>query len=310
MTEPELVCTTLFQESWWLDCVCPGSWKRAIVKEDDRIVGHLAYALRSFAGIRAVTMPALTPFLGPWISTLAGKDVTHGRRYKGILDELIRQLPRADHYLIKCDLSICDLLPFYWQKFELYVRYTYVLPSLTNLPQIWDGMLARVRQQIRKAEKLLQVSSDGTPDELIEMIESTYSRQRMSVPFDLNCIRRIFEATQARKCGCILVARNSAGDIHGAQLLVWDQSTAYYVIGGSSPEGRQSGVSSLMLWRAIEFASKVARTFDFEGSMVQSIETFLSSFGGNITPHYYATKSNWRFRLSKAIRTRSFARTK
>ena len=74
--------------------------------------------------------------------------------------------------------------------------------------------------------------------------------------------------------------------------MVWDDYTAYYLIGGADPELRNSGASSLLLWEAIQFAAQVSRTFDFEGSMLKPVERFFRAFGAIQQPYMQVKKYN------------------
>ena len=48
----------------------------------------------------------------------------------------------------------------------------------------------------------------------------------------------------------------------------------------------------LLLWEAIQFSSDVTRKFNFEGSMIKSIEKFFRAFGGRQVPYLEITKTN------------------
>jgi hypothetical protein len=52
------------------------------------------------------------------------------------------------------------------------------------------------------------------------------------------------------------------------------------------------GANSFLILKTIEFASKVSKGFDFEGSMIKSIERFYRGFGGELTPYYQIWKNN------------------
>ena len=80
--------------------------------------------------------------------------------------------------------------------------------------------------------------------------------------------------------------------MHAAIYLVWDKYSAYYLIGGSDPKLRNSGATSLALWEAICFASTVTKSFDFEGSMIESVERFFRGFGGNQVSYFHIWKFN------------------
>lgn len=74
-------------------------------------------------------------------------------------------------------------------------------------------------------------------------------------------------------------------------------------MGGGDPDLRNSGATSLCIWEAILFASTIVKKFDFEGSMIESIEKFFRAFGASQTPYFEIYKTP-----SKLIRTAFFLR--
>ena len=48
---------------------------------------------------------------------------------------------------------------------------------------------------------------------------------------------------------------------------------------------------SLCMWEAIKFASTVTKKFDFEGSMIESVERFFRAFGAVQKPYIHITKT-------------------
>jgi hypothetical protein len=66
-------------------------------------------------------------------------------------------------------------------------------------------------------------------------------------------------------------------------------------MGGSDPELRNSGANSLCMWEAIKFASTVTKAFDFEGSMIESVERFFRAFGARQVPYFQISKINSPF---------------
>ena len=77
---------------------------------------------------------------------------------------------------------------------------------------------------------------------------------------------------------------------HAGVYLVSDSRSVYYLLGGSDPELRNSGATSLLMWEAIRWASEQGKQFDFEGSIVEPIERFVRSFGARQTPFFKIEK--------------------
>ena len=96
-------------------------------------------------------------------------------------------------------------------------------------------------------------------------------------------------------CCKIFLAKDIDHNIHSGIFLVWTKKTVYYLIGGSNPEYRNSESMSLLMWESIKFASSFVDEFDFEGTMVESIERFIRGFGAAQSPYFQLTKVSPKF---------------
>lgn len=119
----------------------------------------------------------------------------------------------------------------------------------------------------------------------------------MHMPCSREFIRRIDAMLQERGQRRIFFAVDAHGRVHAALYLIWDSTSAFYLMGGVDPVLRTSGSSSLLMWEAIRFASSAAKRFDFEGSMVEPIERFFRGFGAKQQQYFTLISMNRRMRL-------------
>ena len=73
---------------------------------------------------------------------------------------------------------------------------------------------------------------------------------------------------------------------------MWDKVSAYYLHGVTTTKFKTSGSMSLLLWEAIKKSAKKTTAFNFEGSMVESIERYFRAFGGIQTSYFQISKTN------------------
>jgi lipid II:glycine glycyltransferase (peptidoglycan interpeptide bridge formation enzyme) len=270
---------SLFEQPWWLDAVAPGAWDAVTVAKGGEIVGRLPYVRMRRFGLTILGQPPLNQFLGPWIKPGTGKPHTRLEREYEIMRGLIAALPRHDVFIQNFHYSITSCLPFYWQGYSHSVRYTYVLEDLDDLDKIWAGLRKTVRVHIRGAEQEVVVREVDDVEPFIALNRMTYERQGMTMPYSPDLVRRLDAACRARGVRRILLAEGADGTPHAAVYLVWDAESAYSLMSGNDPRLRHSGAISLLRWEAIKFARQVTRRFDFEGSMLQSVERFFRAFG-------------------------------
>ena len=285
----------MFQEPWWLDAVAPGQWQEAVVEKGGSTVARMPYVVSRKYGIKTVTRPSLTPTLGPWYRDRSNvKSSTRLRDEKDHAEELISQLPAHQRCVINFSPSVTNLLPFHWAGFRMSVKYTYRLSGLGDLEKIWSGFASNIRSDVRKAEKRVSVEHNLGVARFLQTLEKTFARQGKRCPVSQELLERLDRVLDQRGNRRQFFALDDQGRIHAAIYLVWDERSAYYLLGGGDPELRNSGATSLLLWTAIQFASTVTRAFDFEGSMLEPVERFFRAFGAEQTTYYQASRVNNR----------------
>lgn len=301
-TEPQRpsCVDSIFQQPWWLEAVAPGRWGEALVTRGDEVAARMPYVIKKKYGLVALTQPPLTQNLGPWLRPSGAKYANQLAEQKDLMRALIEQLPGFDLFRQNFSPVIANWLPFYWAGFDATVGYTYRIEDLTDLDLIWQGFRDSIRRGIRKARRAVAVRDDLGAEKCLDLVELTFRRQERKLPFSRDVALRLDSACARHGARRILFAQDAQGRIHAALYLVWDDRAAYYLMGGGDPDLRSSGATSLLMWEAIQFASTVTRVFDFEGSMVESIERFFRSFGARQTPYFQVTKMSRRMRLLTA----------
>ncbi|MBK1988487.1 GNAT family N-acetyltransferase [Sphaerospermopsis aphanizomenoides BCCUSP55] len=287
----------IFSQDWWLDAVCgEESWDVVLIEKDEKIIATLPYYRREKLFFIGLNMPSLTQTLGPWLAPLTGKYATQLAQQKEIFTALIEQLPPYDFFHQNFHYSITNWLPFYWHGFTQTTRYTYVIEDLTDLNQVWNNFQSNTRRVIRKAEKEVVVHTDLEIDKFLELHTMTFQRQGKALPYNRELVLHIEAACLKHQSRQIFFAEDNQGRIHAVLYLIWDDYSAYYLMGGGDPKLRNSGAMTLLMWEAIQFASTVTKKFDFEGSMIEPIEIFFRDFGAKQIPYFQVTHTSRRMK--------------
>ncbi|MGH1462416.1 MAG: GNAT family N-acetyltransferase [Neptuniibacter sp.] len=278
----------LFSQSWWLDAVCENEWDVCLVEKGGEVVASMPYYRRKKFGLDLFAQPLLTQSLGPWIRENNAKYAKKLAREKELMQALIAQLPKYDYFCQSWPDTQMNWLPFYWLGFEQTTRYTYQLINLDDHDKLWAGMQENIRREIRKAKdrEKLRVRTDLDIGDFFELNQKVFKRQGFKVPYNRSMVERIDAAASSRNLRRIFIAEDSQGRHHAGVYLVWENGKAYYLMGGSDPNLRNSGAMSLCMWEAIKFSSEVNRVFDFEGSMIEPVEKFFRGFGAIQTPYH------------------------
>lgn len=295
----------LFSQAWWLDAVVGDAWDVALLEQEGIIAASLPYTISTRLGLTLIGQPILTPNLGPWLRSGGARSARRLAKEKKLLQGVYQLLPAFSQYNQNWYCERTNWLPLYWMGYEQSTRYTYRIEQLEDLEAVWSGFDTNIRSDIRKAEKKfsLQVRTDCSIESFLALNKKVFERQSLAVPYSQDVVRAIYAAAQSQKACKLFVAVDEQGRQHAGVFILWDSNSAYYLLGGGDPDLRNSGATSLCMWRAIQFAATVTKKFDFEGSMIEPVERFFRGFGATQAPYSVITKTN-----SKVIRILHFLR--
>ncbi len=282
----------VFYQPWYLDAACQeGQWDVSLDIRKGIVRGVWPYMLKKKYGQNYITQPPLTSFLGPYCHRPndMDKEATWIAHQKVVLSNLFDLLPSHLLMISQWTPSQANWLPLYWKGCKQTTRYTYQLDLEQNKEKLWSAITDKQRNRIRNAEKVYQVSHTEELSDLWVLIESTYTRQGQTIPYSRSQLSVLDTALQKHQRRKIFLVKSNTRAVVAGLYLIYDNSSAYMIITGRSDEDKDGGVA-LAIWEAIQFAKKQGLTiFDFEGSMMPTLEKFFRSFGGNMVPYHRVT---------------------
>lgn len=285
----------LFFRDWWLDAVCePENWDVILVEKGGQVVAAMPYFVQSKSGFKLITMPPLTQTMGIWIKYQPNMTTQTARiKYENdLINNIVDQLPEFDYYKQNFHYSFSNWLPFHWKGFEQTTRYTYLIDDLGSVDELFNKLKGSVRTDIRKAEKEFKFIESEDIDQFYQINELVFSKTYKKMSYDFDLVKRLDSAAAKRGKRKIMLAVNDAGEVCSGVYIVWDDDCVYYIMSGSDPKFGNTGAASMLLWEAVKFASTFAKTFDFEGSMMEPLEKFFRSFGAVQKPYFRISKVN------------------
>jgi len=278
----------IFCMDWWLDAIAGENWGVCLIERNGRVIASLPYVYRRAYGMRYFYQPPLTQCLGPWIRELDAKEATKLANEIECLEGLMSQLPEFASFAQNWHFSQTNWLPFYWNGFRQSVKYTYRLEATQTPDSVWQCMRPNIRREIRKARQRekLTIVCDRRFDDFWKLNKHVFERQGLRTPYPKALVEAVEGKASQHACRRMFFAVDNKGCLHAAAFIVWDAHTAYYLMGGVDPLHRTSGAMSLCLWEAIKYSLSIGRNFDFEGSMIRSVERFFRGFGAVQVPYY------------------------
>lgn len=282
--EYKKLCTTvyipIFSKYWWLDAVTIGKgWDVTLSKESGQIVGAFPYCIQKYAiFFRGIFNPQLTQRMSYYIQQVSDLKAPEKSEYEQkIFMELFVNLPKHSlfsinfHYSFNCENNFID------HGYKVVRKYSYCLDNWPKLDDIYDAFHKRTKRHIKKSSSLYDLEESNDVNAFYQLNKMSFNRKNLKIPYTCDFLNRIDEACGKRGCKKIIMAYDDGIPVAGIYL-VWDEKYLYYLASGVDQDHRSSGVSSLLVWEGIQLAASKNLIFDFEGSMLQTIESFFKAF--------------------------------
>ena len=289
----------IFSKDWWLDAVCgENNWDVIIIEKNGNVVGAMPYYIMKKRGAKIITMPPLTQTMGPWVKYPPNQKYANKLSHENrVYSEMISKLPDYDYFYQQFNYRVTNWLPFFWRGFQETTRYTYVIEDLDDMNEVLLRFKDNMRNKINKARKIVTIVDDGKIEDFYTINKKTFARQRIDIPYSLDFIINKDNILAKKNCRRIFFAVDKQGYIHSALYLVWDELSSYVHMVGEDPALRNSGAGILLIYESIKFTKETLNLncYDFEGSMIESVEEVRRSCGGVQKPYFAVSKTNSRY---------------
>lgn len=304
---PEL---PLFFQPWWLDAVTQPDGKvwDVLLARNKRgeIEAVFPFVTGRKFGMQYVVTPQLTQYTGVWIKDKEGESVTERlSREKKLQNDIIGQLEamRIAFFDVKFPLKYTYWSPFYWAGYRQETHYTYRIENLNNADKLFENFDYAKQKQIRKAQEAgIIIDYDMSADEIYDLQCIQLSERGNKDVLSHALVRSVVKASLSRRQGHIARAKDTKGNTHAAIFVVWDGRSSWELISAIHPDFRASGASTLVVWETMKKLANKTKAWDFEGSMIEGVESSFRQFGGIPVPYYEIYKKNKLIQLFEACK--------
>ncbi len=293
----------IFSKDWWLDSVCGyDNWDVVIVEKGGNIFATMPYVLLKKLGITTIHQPTLTQTMGVYFKyPIKQKYYKKLSFEKEMIEKILKELPAFGRFTQSFDYTHTNLLPFYWLGFDIKVNYTYVIENIT-IEDLEKNLETDIRRRRRKAfNEGVEVYESEDIEKFYELNKMTFIRQDRKIPYSFNFIENLYNNCKKNSACKMFFAKNKNGVVIAGNFLIYDENTVYYLMGGINPKYKDLGGMDVVQFESIKFALNDGKKFDFEGSMIESIEKYFRSFGAIQKPYFNISKTN-----SKLLKIRQF----
>ena len=198
--------------------------------------------------------------------------------------------------------TIDDLRSFQWHNYHnknglqpnLKLHYTGALKIEKNedFNQILSNVRTSRRQEYRRCLNNGFTVQESTDLDLLNSLHTkTFKRQKINrPPNEVLLVTKVAKESISKGFGKLLVCKDKQGIPASANLFLFDDSTAYYLIGANDPDYRKDGVGAYILLEQIRnFMAQGIRYIDFVGINSPLRGDFKTSFNAKPLPYYSFT---------------------
>ena len=152
-----------------------------------------------------------------------------------------------------------------------------------------------LQRQIKKAAKNLVIFEKDDIELFYQLHCKTFDKNNQLPATPFSSFLKTWETCKQNNCGKLLFIEDDQKNVHAALFLTFDADTSYYLAGGTDAQYYGSGAMSLLMWHAIQISFDMEKSqFDFEGSMLPSIDAFFKKFSPTEIEYTNLQKTNAR----------------
>ena len=289
----EEVC--VFLKPFWMDAVCGGeNWDVIVVEKDNRVVGCLVYAFIQYGNKIRIIQPKFTQSNGVWISYPQNQKYEKKLSYeKEIMKLLIERLESKEliSYQQYFNVNITNWLPFYWKGYRQTTCYSYRIMDISDADAVYKSFASSKKGDVRHALKCgVTVGLDMPAKDFYELHKESLAIMGKEISYSLDLFENIYKAAYTNEAGQTIYARDTDGKIKAAMFCIWDNECAFNLIITIHPDFRSSGALTLLFYEMIKILSGRVKSFDMEGSMIESVEKSYSKLGTKQLPYFKIEK--------------------
>ncbi len=292
---------TIYGKTWYLEALGV-PFKLLTVQENGKI---LAGSVLAKNPIKMYSNPLLCKYLGVYYNNFTGGAYKIETKRKNALKALLPELTKFHSYSYAFHPTFKNYLPFYWNNFSSKVFYSYWIPLKDrSIEAIQKEMYGKLRSEIKFALKSeYEIVYDIDFETFYTVGEKTFIRQGGKSPFSRTFLKKYTTDLSHKNAFKSLAVKDKEGRTMAIAGLIYDRHATSLVINGFDFEIMQRGANELLIFECIKFAMTQSDFFDFEGSMLEPIDSFYRKFGGEHQTYYKIYKHNvLNFAIEKGIK--------
>jgi len=270
---------SIYTKTWYLNSF-DAIYRILAVFNDNEILGGVVLTKNE---IGLFSNPMLSKYLGVLFFPFDGNEYMKESKRRNVLKALIPFLKKIRTFNYTFSTEFNSYLPFYWENFRDTTHYTYQIDLLNNDKEsLFRGLYSKLKTEIMYAEKNNYRLVDSVAfNDFYFVLEKTFKKQGGDAPWKYDKLEQyvnILKKTKNIELNGVYC--NSSNKLIAVAGLLYDDRSCYLIFNGVDYENIKRGANEFLIFYSIVSMLKKSNRFDFEGSMIDSIESFYRKFGG------------------------------
>lgn len=271
---------------------------------NEMVGGVTLYSERRF-GFKVLRRAPYTPTSGPFLDIRSERPLSALEAWRAALTCLVEFIDQQKYALVMLPLDpkLADALPFFWNKYKVIPKYTYIVDLKQPIDFIVKNMAQKRRQNIAKAKKDgIRIEATADYSVVRDLVIATFTRREKALDTAMVDAILFDYATTANSFAFTAFRDNTP---IATCFFVHDSKTSYRLLSGYRADLTHNGASPLADVAAMEYAQSIGiEKFDFEGSVMPGIERYFKDFGSPIFPYLTVNKALLPLEILLKLRNR------
>ena len=247
-----------------------------------------------------IEVPWQVASAGIWYRVSESSSMAKQLKYiDDIITSVIKELPKYDCFRITFGANLWTWQPFYWAGFKATPCYTMLIEDI--LPeQMIKSITSSRRNIVRRKDDYRFVDDELGPEDAFQFIESCYKQRGKKLTYSKERFLKLLYSLREHDAVKIRSLYNG-DEIAAVNILFGDKERNYNHFVVHSVKAQDSGTK--IIFDSILCTMAEAKTFDFEGSMIQDNCRFYSSFNPKWEIKYVIENFSNRYIIMQSLRT-------
>lgn len=281
----------IYALSHYLDLVAP-DWNGIEVFDGPTLVAVMPLHVRARRGFKVSLQPSFVQYWGLFLDQRPpGKVYKQFSWERKVVQAAVEAIPQDLRWFAHSfSPHFRYPLPFHWQDYQLRSRYTYLLDIAGAEKDLWAGLGKNTKYEINKARGLDIREAKGS-DGLMDLIErNTAAGKQLLRGEESAMLKKIVAESLAYSEGFVLEAW-TGDQLSAAGFFATFEQKTVYLMSAQDPTQKQNGAMTRLVWEAMLRRRGPGQIFDFEGSMLEGVESFFRGFGARPVSYLFIEKN-------------------